>query len=145
MSFNKIKFNRQRFNRTSDITVYIQGFIDGYGEISTNIIKVINIDSNVQALSNILSKAIAVLNVDGQFQADNDIYSYLTKVTQVLAELTASGLIEPDTDIVINLSGQFGGEADLIIADPYIQYKLSYIILPTKTLLIDTKTKVVIV
>ena len=136
MSFNKIKFNRQRFNRTSDITVYIQGFIDGYGEISTNIIKVINIDSNVQALSNILSKAIAVLNVDGQFQADNDIYSYLTKVTQVLAELTASGLIEPDTDIIINLSGQFGGGADLTIADPYIQYKLSYIILPTRALII---------
>ncbi len=206
MSFNRIKFNRQRFNRSSDITVYIQGFIAGTGHIIADVIvnDVIiiqvalvgsgdirsdlkadrraatsftgyanllagairiadftaslkgsgNIASDIQLLKNIrtlletkggiTSKLTAVLNVDGQFQADNDIYSYLTKATQALAELTASGLIKPDTDIIIILSGQFGGGADLTIADPYIQYKLSYIILPTKTLLIDTRTKMIV-
>ena len=206
MSFNKIKFNRQRFNKSSDITIYIQGFIAGTGHIIADVIindiitiqvalvgsgdiqsdlKAVrraatsftgyanllagairiadftaslkgsgNIVSDIQLLKyirtlletkgDITSKITAVLNVGGQFQADNDIYSCLTKVSQALAELTASGLIESDTVIIINLSGQFDGEADLIIADPYIQYKLSYIILPTKTLLIDTRTKMIV-
>jgi len=207
MSFNKTKFNRQRFNKSSDITVYIQGFIAGTGHIIADVVvnDVIiiqvalvgsgdirsdlkadrrvatsftgyanllagairiadftaslkgsgNIVSDIQLLKNIrtlletkggiTSKLTAVLNVDGQFQADNDIYSYLTKVSQVLAELTASGLIESDTVIIINLSDQFGGGADLIIADPYIQYKLSYITLPTRALIRDTKTKAILV
>lgn len=185
MSFNKIKFNRQHFNISSDIDVIIiQVALVGSGDIRSDLkadrraatsfagyanllagaIRIAdftaslkgsgNIASDIQLLKNIrtlletkgdiTSKPTVVLNVNGQFQADNDIYSCLTKVSQALAELTASGLIEPDTVIIINLSGQFGGGADLIIADPYIKYKLSYIILPTKTLLIDTRTKMIV-
>lgn len=142
MSFNRIKFNRQRFNRSSDIAVYIRGFIAGTGHIIASDIQLLkNISTLLETKGDITSKLTVVLNVDGQFQADNDIYSYLTKISQVLAELTALGLIEPDTDIIINLSGQFGGGADLTIADPYIQYKLSYIILPTRALIIGGRYK----
>jgi hypothetical protein len=144
MSFNKTKFNRQRFNISSVIIADFTASLKGSGNIVSDIQLLKSIKTLLETKGDITSKLTVVLNVDGQFQADNDIYSCLTKVSQVLVELTASGLIESDTDIIINLSGQFGGGADLTIADPYIKYKLSYIILPTKTLLIDTRTKMIV-
>lgn len=184
MSFNKIKFNRQRFNRSSDITVYIQGFIDGYGKISTkgirvtdgqtNIeassiiiakvikdipikallqakgditpesLKIINLDTLIDSQGDVNSKATVIINISGEFVGEGNIDSYLRKIAFILAELTGEVNLEGSGEIIIEVDGLFDGASD-IKADTYIIYKLSYIILPTRALIRDTKTKAILV
>lgn len=138
--------------------------LSGYTDISTNVKRYTSIIAEFVSKGNIIPNAIAIKRAKGIYTGESDINIDAIKILLSLAE------IKGYSDISVSLSKMFYGEiliknkGDLsaigkniampfiiitgesnISVTPYFIYKPPYIILPTKALIEDTGTKVVII